>query len=297
MFMKAPLHQDTGTDNDRMGTPESDKAQAARNERFELLHHVSTLLEPAMVALGLVFLSLLLMDFASVPLMILGEERLDEVLQLIWAIFLGDFVLRLVIAPDKVAFLKNNWLGALSLALPFLRPLRVFRVARAVRGISLVRLLGGLNRGMRELRRITRGRQFTFIGALTLVVVLAGAAGSRYFDRGYPDSPVRTLGDALWWSSALVTTMDSELYVVSTEARIISFLQRLYALSIFGYITASIATYLIGVDANAIEERVKQPALQDEIRGLRQELADVRKALEAMTRENRAEGSARDEAG
>lgn len=253
------------------------------HERFELLYHVSAFLEPAMVVLGLVFLVLLLMEFASVPLTILGENRLGDVLQLIWVIFLVDFLLRFVIAPSKGAYLRDNWLGALSLALPFLRPLRFLRVARAVRGMSLVRLLGGFNRAMRVLRRIMRGRQFAFVGMLTLIVALGGAVGVRYFDRGYPDSPIQTFGDALWWSSTLVTTMNSELYVVSTEARAIAFLQRLYALSIFGYITASIASYLIGSDVSSREDREHNAALMRELGQVRRELSDIRAEIRAAT--------------
>lgn len=271
----------TEDENQRRAQERQDEREIARGERFELLHHLSSLLEPVMVGLGVVFLVLLLMDFGSVPLTILGEDRLADVLQWIWGAFLVDFLLRFVIAPEKVTFLKTNWLGALSLVLPFLRPLRVFRVARVVRGTSLVRLLGGMNRGMRVLRKITRGRQFAFVGGLTLVVVLAGAVGVRYFDRGYADSPVQTFGDALWWSSTLVTTVNSELYVVSTESRVIALLQRLYALSIFGYITASIASYLIGADASAQGESEREAMLQDEVRALRRELAGVREMLAA----------------
>lgn len=252
-----------------------------RGERFELLDHVSSLLEPAMVGLGLVFLVLLLMDFASIPLVILGEDRLDEILQWIWGIFLVDFLLRFWIAPDKVTYLKHNWLGAFSLALPFLRPLRVFRVARAVRGLSLVRLLGGINRGMRVLRQIARGRQFAFVGALTIFVVFAGATGVRYFDGGISDSPIRTFGDALWWSSTLVTTMNSELYVVSIESRVIGLLQRIYALSVFGYITASIASYFIGADAGESPGDHGETLEREEIRALRREIADLRRVLQA----------------
>lgn len=47
-----------------------------------------------------------------------------------------------------------------------------------------------------------------------------------------------------------MTTMNSKLYVVSGEARMIAFMRRLFALSIFGCLTASVAGYLIGVDAS-----------------------------------------------
>ena len=254
------------------------KDQQTWRERFELLVNVSAVLEPIMVALGIVFLALLLMEFAGVPLILFGQNRMADVMQGIWWIFLGDFLLRLLIAPDKVMFLRSNVLGALSLALPFLRPLRAFRAARALRGFSLVRLLGGINRAMRALRRITRGRQMAFVGALTVAVVLAGAVGAMFFDRGHPDSPVRSFEDALWWSATLVTTMNSELYVVSGEARVIAFLQRIFALSIFGYITASIASYLIGVDAteSRSESDTGQRALQEDIRELRREVQILR---------------------
>lgn len=249
--------------------------EIVRNERFELLYHVTAVLEPVMVMLGILFLVLLLMDFGSVPLVLFGENRSGQLQQGIWAIFLVDFLLRLVIAPEKWAFLRANWLGAVSLALPFLRPLRVFRAARAVRGFSLVRLLGGLNRGMRVLRRITRGRQLAFIAGLTVVVVLGGAVAVWNFDRGYDGATIQTFPDALWWSATLVTTMNGELYVVSTEARIVALLQRLYALSVFGYITASFASFLIGTN----HERTG-PSPED-IAGLRREVQALRRELRA----------------
>lgn len=249
--------------------------------RSELLHHVSAVLEPLMVGLGIVFLLLLLMEFAGISIVIGGRNRLADILQAIWVVFLGDFLLRFWIAPHKGAYLRANWFGALSLALPFLRPFRVFRAARALRGFSLVRLLSGVNRGMRALRRITRGRLMLYVAGLTVVVVFAGAIAVQFFDRNQPESPVQTFGDALWWSATLVTTMNSELHVISTEARVIALLQRLYALSIFGYITASIASYLIGVDVSTTCERenADAQAVQRDIQLLRQELADLRQML------------------
>lgn len=262
-----------------------EKEVATWRERFELLVNVSAMLEPVMVGLGIVFLGLLIMEFAGVPLEILGEDRLADVMQAIWVIFLADFLLRLAIAPDKVMFMRSNWFGALSLALPFLRPFRAFRAARALRGFSLVRLLGGINRGMRALRRITRGSLMLYVAGLTVAVVFAGAVGVRYFDRAYPDSPVGSFEDALWWSATLVTTMNSELHVVSGEAKVIALLQRLYALSVFGYITASIASYLIGVDASSSrsDAEVEQRALREEIGALRREVQALRSEQDANT--------------
>lgn len=274
-------------------SPDDEKKVQEAAERFELLEHVSHLLDPIMTVLGLAFLALLLADFAGGSFTIAGSNRLDDALTAIWVAFVVDFVLRLVIAPDTWGYLRRNWLTVLSLALPFLRPLRALRAARALRSMSLVRLLGGINRGMRLLQRVTRGRQFAYVGALTLLVTLVGAVGVRFFDRNVEGAPIQTFGDALWWSTAMVTTINNELYAVSLEARVIAILQRVYAVSVFGYITASIASYLIGSAKQSPESgdygaEISQGAgngLEDMhvvVRDLRFEVAALRRTLERL---------------
>jgi len=252
-----------------------------RSERSELLAHLQAILEPLMVGLGLVFLVLLLVDFAGPDLSERGQTWVDRAVTAIWVAFLFDFAVRFVVAPSKGEFLRANWLGALSLALPFLRPLRILRAARAARSISLMRLLGGTNRGIRVLRQITRGRQVVYVAVLTCFVVLAGGVGARYFDRDRDGAPIQTIGDGLWWSAALVTTINSEKYAVSPEARVVAILMRVYAVSVFGLVTASIASYLIGTTAgSAVAE--DDDALRAEIAALRRELAAFDQALTAI---------------
>ncbi|HEV2067510.1 MAG TPA: ion transporter [Thermomicrobiales bacterium] len=260
------------------------KRVAVRSERFELLENVQSILEPAMTALGFCFLVLLLLDYTSTGLSTQNQERVGTALQVIWVIFLVDFIVRFLIAPAKGEFLRQNWFAALSLGLPFLRPFRAFRAVRVLRSMSLVRLLGGINRGIRVLRKITRGRQFAYVGGLTVLVMLAGAVGVLYFDRDIADAPIQTFGDALWWSAAMVTTINNEKYVVSTEARIIAILIRVFAVSVFGFITASIATYLIGSTEATGAKTEEDAALREEIATLRRELALVREGLAANGR-------------
>lgn len=241
-----------------------------------------------MVGLGLIFLVLLLLDYSGT---ITGQREgfwLSRSLTVIWGIFLADFLLRFALAPNKQRFLKGNWLSAISLALPFLRPLRALRAVRAVRSLSLVRLLGGLNRGMRVLRRVTGGHQLAYLSGLTLVVVMAGAAGVWYFDRGVADSPISSFGDALWWSASMVTTINNEKFAVSAEARILAILLRIFAVSVFGFITATIATYLLGRDDAATDE-ASASDLSDQLEQLRREVSALRTALDARSLAARAD--------
>ncbi len=250
----------------------NEKRAIVRDQRWELLDNLQAVLDPLMAGLGLVFLGLLLLDYSTVELSEAGGSRLYWTLQAIWAIFLVEFAVRLIVAPAKGAFLRSNWLGALSLALPFLRPLRAFRAARALRSLSLVRFLGGINRGIRVLRAVTRGRQFAWVGVLTAMVMIAGAVGVRFFDRDVQGAPIQSFGAALWWSAAMVTTINNELYAVSTEARVLAILMRIFAVSVFGYITASIATYFIG----AAQPGGDVEDLRTDIAALRRELAAAR---------------------
>lgn len=75
-----------------------------------------------MIVLSFVWLGLLVLDLV---------QGLPPVLQIvsnvIWGLFILDFLLALSIAPDKSEYLKRNWLTVLSLLLPALRILRVFR--------------------------------------------------------------------------------------------------------------------------------------------------------------------------
>jgi voltage-gated potassium channel len=270
------------------------KREAVRSERFELHHHLQAALEPAMVALGLVFLALLLLDYSGADLTAAQRSWLDRIFTAIWGVFLVDFGVRFVVAPAKGRFLRENWLGALSLVLPFLRPLRALRAVRAIRSLSLVRLLGGINRGMRVLRRVTRGRQFAYVGALTVFVTLAGAVGVLFFDRGVEGASIRTFGDALWWSATMVTTINNEKYAVSPEARVIAVLQRVYAVSVFGFVTASIASDLVG---RAVQEGsagvppasdghpvTRDADVEGQLAALRHEVALLRQELAATHR-------------
>ncbi|MDQ3653989.1 MAG: ion transporter [Chloroflexota bacterium] len=254
-----------------------DEQVIVQDQRWELLAHLQAILDPAMAGLGLVFLGLLLLDYSAIELSDAGNSRLYWALQAIWATFLIEFAVRLIVAPAKGAFLRSNWLGALSLALPFLRPVRAFRAARALRSLSLVRFLGGINRGIRVVRAVTRGRQFAWVGALTVMVMLAGAVGVRFFDRGVEDAPIQSFGSALWWSAAMVTTINNELYAVSLEARVLAILMRIFAVSVFGYITASIASYFIGTARDGTGDGNETEALRSEIAALRREIAAARR--------------------
>lgn len=247
-----------------------------REERLEVLHDLSEWIEKPMVVLGFLWLALLVVE-----LTIGLSPALELAGTLIWVAFLLDFLLRLVLAPEKGAYLRAHWLTALSLLLPALRFARALvgiRAARVLGRVRLVKVVGSLNRGMRALGRVLRRRGFGYVLALTTVVTIVGAAGIYAFEQGVPESGINSYWSALWWTAMVITTLGSEYWPRTGEGRLLCVLLALYAFSVFGYLTATLATFFIGRDAESDEgELAGQRALLE----LRNELAALRKELRA----------------
>jgi voltage-gated potassium channel len=198
--------------------------------------------------LGICWLALLVVDLTRGL-----SPFLYTVFQIIWGLFVVDFLLEFIIAPRKLAYLKRNWLTALSLAVPALRVFRVFRAAAVLRlavvakGARLVSVLGSIRRGMHALGSSLGKRGFAYVLLLTLLVSLAGAAGMYSFEKD-SNRVFDSYGSALWWTAMIMTTMGSGEWPETVEGRILCFLLALYSFTIFGYITAALASFFVGQD-------------------------------------------------
>lgn len=242
------------------------------HERWIVLKQLEEWIEIPMIVLSILWFILVLAE------LLWGEGGLFGVFgTIIWIIFIGEFVLRLVIAPSKLAFLRSNVIISLSLVVPALRMFRVlqaFRILRAARGLKLLRIVGTANRSMNTLRRSLGRRGLGYVLLMTLAVVLLGAAGMLVFE---PAREVaggfETFADALWWTAMLLTTMGSGFWPVTSEGRVLALLLSIYGIVVFGYITASLATFFIGREAQDQEGEV--PGIGD-IASLREEIAALR---------------------
>ncbi len=267
--------------------------EALDRERYQVLAQVEEWLEIPVLILGFFWLILLVIE------LIWGlSPFLENIFYLTWGIFVIDFLLRFILAPHKLLFLKTNWLTAISLVVPALRLLRIVRViyilrlAQATRGLRLVAVVGSLNRGMRALRASFTRRGFGYIIALTLIVSLVGAAGMFAFESG--EDGFITFGDALYWTAMIMTTLGSGFWPRTAEGRILGFLLSLYAFGVFGYMTAALATFFIGQEAEHEEAELAGTkaikALREEIAALRAELRELNNGHTASSPDQNVDG-------
>lgn len=238
----------------------------------EQLRALEAWLETPMLVLSALWLGIVLAELLGWT-----GRLLETVGTAIYIAFIAEFALRFALAPEKGTFLRRNWLTLISLAVPalrLLRALRILRAARALRGLRLVRIVGTANRSMNALRRTLQRRRFGYVLGLTALVVLLGAAGMLSFEPAAEvEGGFASYGDALWWTGMLVTSIGSEFWPKTSEGRALTFLLSLYGLAVFGYITASFASFFVGRDA---EEHDAPVAGSAEVQALAREIAALR---------------------
>lgn len=249
-------------------------------EQSEILQQLEDWLEIPMLVFSFVWSALFVIE------LIWGLSPILDILGItIWVLFILDFGLKFLLAPRKLAYLKQNWLTEFSLLLPALRVFRVVQVvralqtARALRGLRLLGVMTRTNRGMRALAASVNRRGFGYVVGLTAIVTLIGAAGMYTFESEVSGSTLTDYGTALWWTAMVMTTMGSDYFPKTPEGRVLCFLLALYGFAVFGYVTATLATFFVGRDANNPEAEVagtkEIAALQAEIAALRTELQTV----------------------
>ena len=260
--------------------------QILNDERRQLLQKIEDGLEMPMLVLGVVWLGLLSAEF----LWNLENFWMEVAVWAIWAVFAFDFGIKFVLAPDKIAYLKSNWLNAISLVVPalrifrFARVFRLFRLARAARGFRLVRLLGSLNNGMAALGDVMGRRGVGYVVALTIIVTFAGAAGMLAFENRASGGGLDGYGQAIWWTAMLMTTYGAGYEPQTIEGRVLAFILALYAFTVFGYVTATLATFFIGRDAENPDAELPSAQMINE---LREEIAGLRREIREMNDEQR----------
>lgn len=240
----------------------SDHERAVHEERQSLLEQIDSALDGPMVLLSAGWIGLLVVEFVGDGL----PPSLEVAVWVIWGIFILDFLLEFAVAPIKSRYLRTHWLTVLSLVLPAFRiiriasVLRVFRAARVVRGVGMLRLVTSINRGFASLRATAARRGVGYLVAATALVMVVGSAGMAFFEsptslaaQGVADpgpSSIRDYGEAFWWTAYAMTT-GAPTEPATGEGKVLGWLLSLFGLAVFGYLTATLASHFITRDRAA----------------------------------------------
>lgn len=214
-----------------------------------LVERVEHVTELPMILLSIVYVFVFAAGYLARPGSGLREEAL-LVEGIIVAVFAAELVVKVAVARNRIAYLRENWLLVAIVLLPFLRPLRV---------LAIVRVVPFLLRGLSGVRRVMDRYQGANVLVLGGITILCGTGLVLIFERG-AGGPIQSFGDALWWTLATVTTVGyGDTYPVTSAGRAVAVFVMAVGIAVFGVLTAGIAAYF--VESSAGEERERDDRL------------------------------------
>lgn len=158
--------------------------------------------------------------------------------------FLYDFLARLYLAKNKLAFMKWGWIDLIASIPTF----EYFRVGRSLRLFRLLRIL----RAFRSLKHLTnhvfkKRTQGTITSAAVIAVLMTIFSSIAILQvENDPASNIKTAEDALWWSYVTITTVGyGDKFPVTSEGRLIAAFLMTVGVGLFGILAGYIASLFV----------------------------------------------------
>lgn len=171
-----------------------------------------------------------------------------------------DYSHRLYKAPRKGRFVIEHWYE-----LPAMVPLFVtasFGYLRFIEFFRLVRLYNVLS--------ILKGRELVLLASLSVISIIFGALGIYLVESAHPNSNIKNIYDAFWWSVETITTVTyGEYYPVTAMGRVIAGVTMFAAIGFLwtfvGLVGSSLVTRRVREASN---QQQKEHHLQMQLRTL-----------------------------
>ena len=222
------------------------------DERERLIKRISSITESPLIILA----------FAMIPLLLgpyiwdLSQDELNtfnRLDQIIWALFVINLIVKVLIAPRRLSFLKSNILEVI-VVIPYLQPLRiVFFGTKAIWGMT----------------KIARP-DFLIVVSGGLVIISATIVTS--LERS-SNPELGSFPDALWWAIVTITTVGyGNQEPVTFFGRIVAVILMITGVGFFGAIAANLAAFFVRKD-----EDEKIDNLQRDINAINEKLDKLAK--------------------
>lgn len=193
-------------------------------------------------------------------------EALEWVSIAVWVLFIVDYLVRLILAKQKLHWIVRNLFDFLVIVLPPLRPLRLLRL------VLLVRVF------QRHAPKLVRNRILAFASVTTVLLVYIASLAVLEAEREF--GAITSFEDALWWALVTVTTVGYGDYTpVTAVGRTIAVALMLGGIVLVGIIVGTLGSWIIESVTRDTDESIDETTaavveLRDEVRQLRAALED-----------------------
>jgi voltage-gated potassium channel len=197
----------------------------------------------------------------------------------LWAILLAEYLIRLVITPDRRGYLKRRWVEPATVVVP---PLQHWHLV----GIEKMCLL--LQEAELRVEAILRHHSLFRVLIAAAATLILGAWLVLLFDENAKGSNIHSYPDALWWAIVTVTTVGyGDRYPVSEGGRAVAVILMLLGIGLIGVLTATVASVFVKehTDANKEEYRKGHEDIGQQLSVISNRLADLERRLGATPAE------------
>jgi len=191
----------------------------------------------------------------------------------LWAIALVEYLVRLVVTPDRRGYLKRRWVEPATVVIP---PLQGWHFV----GIEKMGLL--LHEGELRVETILKHHSLFRVLIAAAVTLFLGAWLVLLFEEKAKGSNIHSYPDALWWAIVTVTTVGyGDRFPVSAGGRTVAVILMLLGIGLIGVLTATVASVFIKehTDANKEEFKKGHADLGQQLAVISNRLADVERRL------------------
>ena len=168
-------------------------------------------------------------------------HTLIKVDDLIYIVFVIDYITRLSLSKSKRCFIRNNKIDLISL-IPFnaiFKSLRILKLNRLLKLGRLLKISVLFARFKDDSKLFFKTNHFGYVLITTIILILLGAFAMSYLEN-------MDIGDSIWWSFVTTTSVGyGDIYPTTNLGRIIAVLLMIVGLGFVGMLSGTIATYFL----------------------------------------------------
>jgi voltage-gated potassium channel len=167
----------------------------------------------------------------------------------IWAVFVVEYGVRLYLAPRKRHFVTHNIIDLVFVLVPFLRPLRIVRSARAFALFRAARGTVVLLRAVDAVQDVLKRHKLGYTLLIAMVVVVGSGLLVASLEQADAARNIESIPDGLWWAITTITTVGyGDRFPVTAIGRAIGAVVMVLGIGLFGLLAASLASFLVEKD-------------------------------------------------
>jgi voltage-gated potassium channel len=246
--------------------------------RHDLVDNIERVTRFPMALLGVAWLVIAIIVLTSDVKGSISTALVGTIFAL-WVIMLVEYLLRLVITPDPLDYLKRRWVEPATVVVPVFQGWHVI-------GIERVTLL--VREGELRVEAILKHHSLYRVLIAVAATLITGSWLVLLFEENAKGSNIHNYPDALWWAVVTVTTVGyGDRFPVTEGGRAVAVILMLVGIGLIGVLTATVASVFIKehTDANKEEFKKGHADLGQQLSVITDRLADVERRLGATPAE------------